>query len=136
MGWAEQRLGPERIKGAYAWRSLLKTGVHIANGTDAPVERINPMITFHSAVTRQNASNQPPGGWYPSERMTRMEALQSMTTWAAEANFQEKLIGSITPGKYADFVILDQDIMTVAPEKILATRVQATYIDGKVVYHR
>lgn len=100
------------------------------------MERINPMITFHSAVTRQDASNQPPGGWYPSQRMTRMEALQSMTMWAAQANFQEKVIGSITPGKYADFVILDQDIMTVAPEKILATHVRATYIDGKVAYRQ
>jgi predicted amidohydrolase YtcJ len=134
MGWAEQRLGSERIKGAYAWRSLLNTGVHIANGTDAPVERINPMITFHSAVTRQDAANQPPGGWYPDQRMTRIEALKSMTIWAAEANFQEHAIGSLAPGKYADFVILDRDIMTIAPEQILATRVKATYIDGKLAY--
>jgi predicted amidohydrolase YtcJ len=136
MGWAQARLGPERIKGAYAWRSFLKTGAHIANGTDAPVEQINPMITFHSAVTRQDASNQPPGGWYPDQRMTRMEALKSMTIWAAEANFQEKVIGSITPGKYADFVILSQDIMTVAPGKILDTYATATYIGGRVVAAR
>ena len=111
MGWIERRLGPERVKGAYAWRSLLETGTIIPNGTDAPVERVNPFITFHSAVTRQNPDNEPAGGWYPDQRMTREEALRSMTIWPAYAAFEEKVLGSITPGKYADFVILDRDIM-------------------------
>ncbi|MFN2460198.1 MAG: amidohydrolase [Candidatus Velthaea sp.] len=136
MPWAEQRLGPERIKGAYAWGSLLRAGVHIANGTDAPVERINPLITFHSAVTRQDAMNQPAGGWYADQRMTREEALQSMTIWAAEANFQETVIGSLAPGKFADFVLLDRDVMTVPAEQILAARVVATYVDGKAVFRQ
>lgn len=134
MGWIERRLGPERVKGAYAWRSLLETGVIIPNGTDAPVERVNPLITFHSAVTRQNPDNQPPGGWYPDQRMTRDEALKSMTIWPAYAAFEEKLLGSITPGKYADFVVLDQDIMRVPEAAIMNTRVVATYVGGKAVY--
>lgn len=134
MGWAERRLGPERIKGAYAWRSFLESGSIIPNGTDAPVEQVNPLITFHSAVTRQSPDNQPPGGWYPDQRMTREEALRSMTIWPAFAAFQEKVLGSLTPGKYADFVILDQDIMRVPETEIMKTKVIATYLGGKAVY--
>jgi len=134
MPWAERRLGPERIRGAYAWRTLLNTGVVIPNGTDFPVERVNPIITFHSAVTRQDAENSPPGGWYPDQRMTREEALRSMTLWPAFATFQENELGSITAGKYADFTILDRDIMTVAPERILGAHVVATYVGGTPVY--
>ena len=134
MRWAETRVGPERIKGAYAWRSLLNTGVVIPNGSDFPVEEVNPLISFHSAVSRQDASGWPPGGWYPDQRMTREEALRAMTIWAAYAGFQEKTMGSITPGKYADFVILDQDIMTVPVEDILKTKVISTWIGGKSVY--
>ncbi|HEV7704869.1 MAG TPA: amidohydrolase family protein, partial [Gemmatimonadaceae bacterium] len=134
MPWAERRLGPVRIRGAYAWRSLLNTGVVIANGTDFPVEHVSPIITFHSSVTRQDADNAPPGGWYPDQRMTREEALRSMTIWAAYAAFQEKELGSITPGKYADFTILNRDIMITAPEKILNAQVVATYVGGAPVY--
>jgi predicted amidohydrolase YtcJ len=134
MGWIERRLGPVRVRGAYAWRSLLETGVIIPNGTDAPVERVNPFITFHSAVTRQSPDNQPAGGWYPAQRMTREEALKSMTIWPAYAAFQEKILGSLTPGKYADFVVLDQDIMRVPAEDIMKTGVIATYVGGRSVY--
>jgi len=134
MGWAERRVGAERIKGAYAWRSLLRTGVVIPNGSDFPVEQVNPLIGFHSAVTRQDPQNQPPGGWYPEQRMTRDEALRAMTIWPAYAAFMEKDAGSLSPGKYADFVVLDQDIMEVPAERIMATRVLATYLGGKVVY--
>jgi predicted amidohydrolase YtcJ len=136
MRWAEVRVGPDRIKGAYAWRSLLNTGVIIPNGSDFPVEEVNPLISFHSAVSRQDASNWPPGGWYPDQVMTRSEALKSMTIWPAYAGFQEKLMGSISPGKYADFVILDQDIMTIPASEILSTRVMSTWIGGKSVYSR
>ncbi len=136
MRWAEDRLGPSRIHGAYAWRSLLNTGVIIPNGTDFPVEQVNPLITFHSAVTRQDSTGWPDGGWYPEQRMTRDEALRSMTIWAAYAGFQENLMGSITPGKYADFTVLDQDIMTVPANDILKTNVVATYMGGKAVYER
>jgi predicted amidohydrolase YtcJ len=134
MPWAQARLGPDRVRGAYAWRALLDTGVQIANGTDAPVEAVNSLRTFHAAITRENEANQPPGGWYPQQRMTRDEALRSMTIWAARANFMEHAVGSITPGKYADFTVLDRDWMHVAPEAIMATRVLATYSAGKPVY--
>ncbi|HZO92598.1 MAG TPA: amidohydrolase [Candidatus Baltobacteraceae bacterium] len=134
MGWAEARLGPERIRGAYAWRALLDTGIPIANGTDAPVEAVDTRRTFHAAIARQNEANQPPGGWYPAQRMTRGEALNSMTIWAAHANFAETRIGSIAPGKHADFVIMDRDWMRAAPEEIMATRILATYSSGTPVY--
>ena len=134
MRWAEARVGPERIRGAYAWRSLLNTGVVIPNGTDFPVEEVNPLLTFHAAVTRQDPTNWPVGGWYPEQKMTREEALQSMTIWPAYAGFQEKILGSLTPGKYADFVVLDRDIMRVPDTEILGARVTSTWIGGKPVY--
>jgi predicted amidohydrolase YtcJ len=134
MAWAQARLGPDRVRGAYAWRALLDTGVTIPNGTDAPVEAVNSLRTFHAAITRENEANQPPGGWYPQQRMTRDEALRSMTIWAAHANFMENAVGSIALGKYADFTVLDRDWMRIAPEAIMATRVLATYSSGKPVY--
>jgi predicted amidohydrolase YtcJ len=134
MAWAGTLLGPERVKGAYAWRSILDTGVIIANGTDAPVEPVNTLRTYHAAISRQNEQNLPAGGWYPDQRMTRDEALKSMTIWAARANFQEEHIGSIMPGKYADFVIMDRDWMTIAPQDIMATKILATYFNGGEVY--
>jgi hypothetical protein len=134
MRWAEARVGPQRIRGAYAWRSLLNTGVVIPNGTDFPVEEVNPLLTFHASVTRQDPTNWPSGGWYPDQKMTRQEALQSMTIWPAYAGFQESVLGSLTPGKYADFVVLDRDIMQVPDTEILGTRVISTWIGGKRVY--
>jgi predicted amidohydrolase YtcJ len=134
MRWAEARVGPQRIRGAYAWRSLLNTGVIIPNGTDFPVEEVNPLLTFHAAVTRQDPTNWPAGGWYPEQKMTREEALQSMTIWAAFAGFEDRVTGSLTPGKYADFVILDRDIMRVPDTDILNARVLSTWIGGKQVY--
>jgi predicted amidohydrolase YtcJ len=136
MYWASNRLGYARSFGAYAWRSLLNTGVIIPNGSDFPVERVNPLYSFHSAVSRQDENNWPPGGWFAEQRMTREEALKSITIWPAFAAFEEQLTGSLTPGKYADFVILDQDIMTVPESSILGTTVVATYIGGKAVYER
>ncbi len=122
------------MRGAYAWRSLLATGVTIANGTDAPIEAVDTRRTFHAAIARQNESNQPPGGWYPEQRMTRDEALRSMTIWAAHACFLEHVAGSIAVGKYADFTVLDRDWMRVEPDAIMATRVLATYSSGAPVY--
>ncbi|NUQ13646.1 MAG: amidohydrolase, partial [Gemmatimonadaceae bacterium] len=136
MYWAVNRLGPTRVLGAYAWRSLLNTGVIIANGSDLPVERTNPLISFMASVARQDARGWPAGGWYPEQRMTRDEALRSMTIWAAYAGFMEKEVGSLVPGKLADFVVLDQDIMRVPPELILSTNVVATYLGGRAVYQR
>jgi predicted amidohydrolase YtcJ len=134
MRWAEARVGPQRIRGAYAWRALLNTGVIIANGTDFPVEEVNPLLTFHAAVTRQDQAGNPAGGWYPDQRLTRQEALQSMTIWAAHAGFQESVMGSITAGKYADFVVLDRDIMRVPDSEIPRARVLSTWVGGKSVY--
>ena len=134
MYWAGNRLGTERLRGAYAWRSLLATGVIIPNGSDFPVEMVNPLISFHAAIARQDADDFPVGGWYPEQKMTREEALRSMTIWPAKAAFQEQILGSLTVGKLADFVVLDQDIMRVAPELVLRTRVLQTWVGGLKVY--
>jgi predicted amidohydrolase YtcJ len=134
MYWAGTRLGEGRLYGAYAWRSLLDEGVIVPDGSDFPVEQVNPLISFHAAISRQDADNWPPGGWHPEQRMTRDEALKAMTIWPAYAAFQEKELGSITPGKYADFVVLDQDIMRVPAEVVLRTRVLSTWVGGKEVY--
>jgi predicted amidohydrolase YtcJ len=136
MGWAEDRVGHERIKGSYAWRSLIDQGSIVPNGSDFPVEDVNPLLSFHAAVTRQNPANQPPGGWYPEQRMTREEALKAMTLWPAYAGFQEKILGSLSPGKYADFVVLDRDIMRVPDDQILQSTVQSTWLGGKPVYRK
>lgn len=136
MYWAVNRIGPTRVLGSYAWRSLLNTGVVIANGSDLPVELTNPLISFMASVSRQDAKGWPAGGWYPEQRMTREEALKSMTIWAAYAGFMEKEVGSLETGKLADFVVLDQDIMRVPPELILSTNVLATYLGGRAVYQK
>ena len=136
MYWAGNRLGSTRVLGAYAWRSLLDNGSIIPNGSDFPVEQVNPLISFHAAFSRQDAHNWPPNGWYPEQKMTREEALRSITLWPAYAAFQERVMGSLTPGKLADFVVLDQDIMRVAAEQVLSTQVLATYVGGKAVYER
>ena len=131
---AENRVGPERIKGAYAWRKFLNTGVVIPNGTDAPVELINPFHGLFAAVTRQSRDGQPPGGWYLEEKMTREEALKSYTIWAAYAAFEEKIKGSIQPGKLADFVVIDRDYMNCGESEIKDIRALQTVVGGKLVY--
>jgi predicted amidohydrolase YtcJ len=136
MYWAGNRLGETRLRGAYAWRSLLETGVVIPNGSDFPVEQVNPLISFEAAVARQDARGWPAGGWYPEQRMTRDEALKSMSLWPAYAAFQERELGSLTAGKYADFVVLDQDIMRVPTEVLLDTHVISTWVGGRAVYER
>jgi predicted amidohydrolase YtcJ len=135
--WAIERLGEKRIKeGAYMWQSLLKSGARIVNGTDVPVEPINPLASFYASVTRKTLKAQPEGGYEPDERMTRVQALRSYTLDAAFGAFEEKIKGSIAVGKLADFVVFDQDIMTVEESKILATQVTRTVLGGKVVYER
>jgi predicted amidohydrolase YtcJ len=136
MYWAGTRLGETRLRGAYAWRSLIATNVIIPNGSDAPVESIDPLISFKSSVSRQDARDWPAGGWYPEQRMTREEALYSMTIWPAYAAFQEQELGSLSIGKRADFVILDQDIMRVPTELLSRTQVLSTWVGGKRVYER
>ncbi|MFN8803906.1 MAG: amidohydrolase [Gemmatimonas sp.] len=134
MYWIGKRLGPTRLYGAYAWQSLLQTGVVIPNGSDFPVEEVNPLISFHASIARQDARDWPAGGWYPEQRLSREDALRSMTLWPAYAGFQEQLMGSITPGKYADFVVLDQDIMRIPADLVLRTRVLSTWLAGRLVY--
>ncbi|MCU1275813.1 MAG: hypothetical protein JWO48_3244 [Bryobacterales bacterium] len=134
MLWAEARLGPELVKGAYAWRRFLSIGVHVPNGSDFPVENPNPLWGFYAAITRQDREGNPPGGWLPDQRMTREEALRSWTIEGAYAAFEEKSKGSLVPGKLADFVILSGDIMRISPFEILKTRVKMTVVGGEIVY--
>jgi predicted amidohydrolase YtcJ len=134
MGWAEARVGEERIRGAYAWRTLVESGARLALGSDFPVEPVNPLLGFHAAVTRQDASGEPPDGWFPDQVLTREEALRGFTLDAAFAGFMEDTVGSLEPGKRADFVILDRDIMSIPTDEILRTRVVATYLDGAAVF--
>ncbi|KAI0790696.1 amidohydrolase family-domain-containing protein [Abortiporus biennis] len=137
MWFGEDRLGPERVKGLYAFRSILDHGARITLGSDFPVEDMNPLAGFYAAITRlspDGKSPHGPGGWFPEQRMTREEALQGMTLDPAYASFSEDILGSITIGKRADFVVFSQDIMNAPTQKILETKVLATVIDGQVVY--
>ena len=136
MYWAANRLGENRLRGAYAWRSLLESGVVIPNGSDFPVEYVDPLISFKSAVSRQDARGWPAGGWYPEQRMTRDEGLKSMTLWPAYAAFQENELGSLSAGKRADFVVLDQDIMRAPDAMLQDARVVSTWVGGRVVYEK
>lgn len=131
--WAPDRIGNERVtEGAYVWRKLLASGAHIANGTDAPVESIDPIRNFYAAVTRMDENGQPPGGFDPQERMTREEALRSYTIEGAYATFTEKRAGSIEVGKNADFVIFSRDIMQVPAAEILKAKMLYTIVGGRM----
>ena len=133
--WAIDRLGEKRIKeGAYMWQSLLKSGAKIVNGTDVPVEPINPIASFFASVTRQTLKGEPEGGYEPAEKMTREQALRSYTLDAAYGAFEEKIKGSIEVGKRADFTIFSQDIMTVPDQDLLKTKVTATVVVGRILY--
>ncbi len=134
MRWIEERIGPERLAGAYAWRSLIDSGVPIAGGSDFPVESHNPFLGIYAAVTRQDLEGHPEGGWTPGERMTRAEALKSFTIWAAYAAFEEDEKGTLEAGKLADFIVIDRDIMTCEAGAIPGTKVLQTVIGGETVY--
>ncbi|MGI8893003.1 MAG: amidohydrolase [Bacteroidia bacterium] len=134
MGWAAERLGPERVKNAYAYKKLLNAAGIIANGSDFPVEDINPLYGFYAAIARKDLAGNPKGGFQMENSLTREEALHAMTIWAAYANFEEDEKGSIEKGKFADFVILNKDIMTIDEAEIPVTKVTNTYISGKKVY--
>lgn len=136
MYWAEERLGSERIKGAYAYKQLLQQNGWLPLGTDFPVEDISTFKTFLAAVARKDAKGFPEKGFQPENALTREEAIKGMTIWAAKADFLEKEVGSIEVGKKADFIILDKDLMKVDEKDILNTRVISTYIGGKKVYGR
>ncbi len=134
MYWAEDRVGAERMKGAYAYQTLLKKAGIIALGTDFPVEDVNPLYTFYAAVARKDLKNYPKDGFQKSEALTREEALKGMTIWAAYSNFEDKKKGSIEKGKFADFTILDRDIMTIEEDSIPKVKVMATFIGGEKVF--
>ncbi len=134
MYWAKDRLGEERVKYAYAYKELLNAAGKLALGTDFPVEDISPIKTFYAAVVRKDAKGFPENGFQMENALTREETLKGMTIWAAYANFEEKEKGSIEKGKFADFVILDTDIMKCDAKKILNTKVAYTYINGEKVF--
>ena len=134
MPWAEQRLGPERITGAYAWRRWRAAGARLALGSDFPVESVDPRLGLYAAVTRADADGKPAGGWMPQEKLTAFEALRGFTLDAAYAGFAEKEVGSLEPGKRADFVVLAEDPLAVQDAQLRTLDVRATYVDGKPVY--
>jgi predicted amidohydrolase YtcJ len=135
MPWVPGRIGRERMEeGAYVWRTLMKAGATIASGSDFPVELANPMLGFYAAVTRQDAASQPASGWMPGERMSREEALISLTRNAAFAAHAETQLGTLEAGKLADLVVLSKDIMRVPSSEIPTTRVRMTMIGGEIVY--
>ena len=136
MYWAEARLGTERTRGAYAYKQLLDQNGWIPLGTDFPVEDISPFKTFYAAVFRQDEKDYPKGGFQIENALSREQALRGMTIWAARANFEEAEKGSLEKGKWADFIILDTDLLTASPHNILNASVLATYIGGERVYSR
>lgn len=132
MYWAEDRLGSERIKGAYAYKQLLDAYGKVALGTDFPVERVSPFLTFYAAVARQDLEQYPEGGFQKENGLTREETLKGMTIWAAYSNFEDNEKGSIEAGKFADFIILEKDIMTVDQNEIPKIKVEQTFVNGEV----
>jgi predicted amidohydrolase YtcJ len=130
MYWAEDRVGAERMKGAYAFKELLNTYGKIALGTDFPVEKVNPFLTFYAAVARKDLANFPENGFQMENALTREETLKGMTIWAAFSNFEENEKGSIEIGKMADFIVLSNDIMEVPTSEIPYIKVEETYVDG------
>ncbi|MFZ9388530.1 MAG: amidohydrolase, partial [Chitinophagaceae bacterium] len=136
MYWAADRLGPERVKGAYAYKQLLQQNGWIPLGTDFPVENISPIKTFFAAVVRKDAKGFPNGGYQPENALTREEAIRGMTIWAARANFEEQEKGSLEKGKWADFIILDRDLMKIPAADIPGTTVLKTYLGGEKVFEK
>lgn len=134
MYWAEDRLGPQRILGGYAWRTLLESGARLSFGSDFPVEAVDPRLGLFAAVARQDLDGWPEGGWYPEERVTREAALRGFTLDAAYSGFMENLVGSLEAGKRADFVVLDRDFMTIPAADIPRMVILETWLDGERVY--
>jgi len=133
---AEKRLGSNRLAGAYAWQSVVKSGAKLAFGTDFPVESPNPFPGLSAAVSRQDVNGEPPGGWIPSERLTLAQALNAYTRGAAYAGFAEQKIGSLEPGKWADFILVDRDPTKVDAQSLARTQILETWIAGKKVWSR
>jgi len=136
MYWAQDRLGKERIKGAYAYKQLLKQNGWLPLGTDFPVEQINPMLTFYAATARKDAAGWPAAGFQVENALTPEETLRGMTIWAAKSNFEEKEKGSLEVGKFADFVLMENDLLKANAKQILDNKVIRTYINGEKVYEK
>ncbi|MFG6108547.1 amidohydrolase [Stenotrophomonas nematodicola] len=134
MGWAQDRVGPERIQGAYAWRRMLASGAHLALGSDFPVEQVDPRLGLYAAVTRQDRAGQPPGGWLPDQRLSAAEALRGFTADAAWAGHDDAEVGRLRPGLRADFVVLDRDPLAVPAAQLAELQVRSTWVDGRPVY--
>ncbi len=135
--WAIDRLGEDRIQeGAYVWQKLLQSGAVVVNGTDAPVEPIDPIENFYASVARRTLKGEPPGGFEPDQKMTRYQALNSYTLAGAYAGFEEDIKGSIEVGKLADFTVFSQDILQVAENRLLDTAVEYTIVGGDIAYAR
>ena len=136
MNMAEARIGPERLKGAYAWRSFLDQGSRLVSGSDYPIELANPFHGIHAAVTRQNKKNKPDNGWVPEQAITIEEAMRSFTIDAAWAAHQENVLGGLSAGKWADFILIDQDIFTIPSQDLWKIEVLQTWLAGKQVYKK
>jgi len=134
MGWAGERLGPERVKGAYAFQDLIDAAGWAPFGTDAPVESIDPLYTFFAAVTRMDRNFLPEGGWQPENAVSRENTLRGMTIWAAKGSFREKDKGSVEVGKWADFVVWSGDLMTLPAEEIPSAKCKMTFVAGEQVF--
>jgi predicted amidohydrolase YtcJ len=134
MNMAEDRVGPDRIKGSYAWRRLLDAGANITNGSDFPVELPNPFLGLHATITREDRGGMPEGGWLPDQVLSREEALHSFTLATAYASHREDTLGSLEPGKWADFIVIDRDYFEIPESQIDDTRVLQTWVGGKLLY--
>ena len=136
MPWAETRVGPQRILGAYAWRLFWDTGVHLTLNSDFPGETLNPFFGMYAAETRQTPEGTPEGGWYPEQRLTRAEVLKAYTIEAAYSGFEETLKGRIAPGLLADFIVISEDILTIPSKGLLDVVVEQTYVGGVLKFDR
>jgi len=134
MPWAEDRVGPERIKGAYAWRSFLDAGIRVPLNSDFPGETLNPFYGMYAAETRQTPEGKPEGGWYPEQRLTREEVLYAYTVESACSGFEEHFKGQIAPGMLADFIVISDKILTIPSKALLSLKVERTYVGGQLVY--
>jgi len=134
MPWAEERVGTERIKGAYAWRSFLDAGVRVPLNSDFPGETLNPFYGMYAAETRQTPDGKPEGGWYPEQCLTRKEVLYAYTVESAYSGFEEHIKGQIAPGLLADFIVISDNILTISSKDLLSLKVERTYIGGELVY--
>ena len=136
MRWADARLGPGRVEGAYAWRWFLNARVPMAFGSDFPVEIVNPFWGLYAAITRQDDRGTPTGGWHPDQILTLDEALRAFTSGAARAAFAEDHLGVLRPGLRTDLTVVDRDLFKVSPKDVLNARVDLTIIDGQIAYER